>query len=445
MENDTIIAYVMRDGQPIYRIEDFSNAKLDRRINSIDQLLLEVMPEYDVLPFDEINLIQHGVEMGTYIVITVEGSESESGDEVLRITANPGAGYVMDATGNPGPRYFNDVSLQQGFPLLVDLVERQHGANYHIEFHEVVPNTLVPPITVKPDSSPGQKQNVRRIETQTALGALRDLCTVANASWRCRPDLLAGDNHNIFVMEVGLFSEPKTARVVGAVDAVGLQTDSEVHYYSRATRMYSINDVVTDVFANGSNWMDENSKEQELALAATGIAPTGYVLNLMSFASGQSTVELRKLTDKYGVPFARRRYKRLQIPAIQAPNSAGFGLGNPDLTAYVQSLINACAGYLEIYSEPLETWSVTILGTLMDNLVFPGDRIYGVLSGRNCAYNGYMYLVSEVTTWGQGREIVSALELSNRLDSLGAPLDDNYKAVMGSNKIMQEVYLPPVP
>lgn len=439
------VAYVMRDGKPLYRILDFISMGLDRRINSVDELNIDLTPDYQIQNYDEIGLIVQNQPIGIFIVTSVEPSEAENGNVTLRITAHPGAGYVLDATANPGPRYFKDVSLQQSFSLITDLVEKQHEGMYHIAFQEVNPNTLVAPYVKKPPATPAQQQVIRRIETQTAISALHDLCVIADARWRCRPDLLVGENNDTFVMEVGLFSEPKAARVLSARGAETLEIAANAHYYSRASRLSKVDDVVTDAFANGSNWMDNQSKEQELAFDGTGSVPLGYTMKTIMFNTGQTAVALSKDLDKNGKPFERRRWKRIVVPGVQPPSALVWGATNPDLGPYMQSLINAVVGYLEVYSEPLETWSITMLDSLLDDGVFPGDRIYAELTNDNCAFRGWMYVIAERIAWNPAGQMTSALELSNRLDSLTSPMDENYKSVLGALHIMQEVLLPPTP
>lgn len=443
---------VLRDGAGVMSISEgqYFNATLTRRISAADQLQITTPQDYDIIPYDYLILYESGTMIGRFIVVTVEETNAEDGTQMARITAEPYAIYMLKCTAVPSQYYFDWVNITQSLPLFSDLVDTEHNnpnltENLHITFRIVNNAPYTPP---KPDITGSPKPLIKRVDVPTALEGLTTICAPSDARWRCRPDLLVGVNTDTTVIEIGLFGELKNVEVKSGANTTTPALMSRQHLYDNAKRIISVDDVVTDCFCEGTNWIDSMNHERDITLLANNVvAPNGYTLIYINFPNGKQSMSLSKNTDKNGVPFLHRRWTRLRVPAIVPPNAPAYAdpLVDPDLETSVQSLINVAASYMDIYSEPLETWQVEIPGSLIGDNCFVGDRIHAVLSSKRGEFNGSIYLIGDTTNWERGGVIRSTIELSNRLDSLTDPLGENFKASEAARKTMQEVFLPAPP
>lgn len=423
-----LVIHIIRAGLEVERITKAFSASWDTRISNADRFSMEIPCSLDVQEFDVAILVEDDEELARFKITAIEPSFTENGEEIVKVTGEAISTFYLIGTAIPSASYVKDVNLATALVKIQWLVAFQHSGLSTITFDMVNPSATDPVL--------------KETDAFTALEILSSLCHPSDTRWRCRADLYDPANPNESILELGLFGDLQDIQIRSLPRNSSLVEN--VYGYFSASRMVSLDDFVTDVFADGGRYTPAITSYVEGIVDLTVVtdpAPFGFTLNTQTW-DGCNVTWLSKDWDVNHNPFPERRWRRIRMDSIAPQTTGGLPPAGWQIALAANDLLAACVAYLTLYSVIPEHWTVTVPGSMT---VLPGDKINVNIVDRdnNHSFDGPIYLISRTTNWDGNGGVVTTLELNTVLDSLADPLSEDWQAIRANLGPDSPVYYPP--
>jgi len=401
---------------------DFITMTVDRALNAIDKLTLDMNPMFVVNPRDELQVYDDGILIGIYVVEVIEVSEAAETSTRIRITAYHRVAQYIKMSAIYGWDYLQNVNFERSIELLRDVLISQWGPWLSSLF------TVVNVDTTTMTSDP----STDIIDMLDGIEVLTEICRSHAINWRCT---LTG-------VEVGVFGEQ--SQLVIRQPAGYIYHDAHTCTYNSASMIRDYTNYATDLFPEGGSYVNIYSNADRLTLYSRTNPPgISGAFELILKGDAHSRMMLSKKFDDNGDPFAFRRVQRIRIPSL-IPKQINNGTNPPsdaEVEPYRQQLTDVAANYLNTYSKPFESWKVSISGSLSGR--FDMGTISRVSLGFGLYnYTGSLFINKHVITYSENGVITSALELSNRFESIDTPLGEYWKQYIRADTLYAYLIVP---